>query len=91
MGVTIPAFFGMECFYDSPPPMPAMVSKPIARHFSPTLFFFAGPTCSCGSYCKFKAITHFFFSVWPPVTVNIINFLLHAIDGLGGGYRRNTL
>ena len=32
----------------------------------------------------------FCFSIWPPVVVNIRYFLFHAIDGLGGGYRRNT-
>ena len=32
----------------------------------------------------------YFFSIWPPVAVNIHYFLFHAIDGLGGGYRRNT-
>ena len=25
------------------------------------------------------------FSIWPPVAVNILYFLVHAIDGLGGG------
>ena len=33
----------------------------------------------------------FSFSIWPPVAVNILYFLVHAIDDLGGGYRRNTL
>ena len=32
----------------------------------------------------------FVFSTWPPVEVNIVYFLVHIIDGLGGGYRRNT-
>ena len=31
------------------------------------------------------------FLIWPPVAVNILYFLVHAIHGLGGGYRRNTL
>ena len=26
-----------------------------------------------------------FFSIWPPVAVNIHDFLFHAIDGFGGG------
>ena len=30
------------------------------------------------------------FSIWPPVAVSIQYFLSYAIDGLGGGYRRNT-
>ena len=30
------------------------------------------------------------FSIWPPAAVNILYFLVHPIDGLGGGYRRNT-
>ena len=32
----------------------------------------------------------FFLSIWPPVSVNILYFLVYAIDGLGGRYRRNT-
>ena len=64
--------------------MPATVSKPIPRLFSPILNVFAGPTCSCGCYCKCKSIMHF-FSIWPPVAVNILYFLVHAIDDLGGG------
>ena len=78
----------VECFYDSPP-MPATVSKSITR-LSSLIFFFAGPTSLCGRYCKCKSITHFFFSIWPPVAVNFLYFLAHVIDGLGGGYRRNT-
>ena len=70
--------------------MPATFSKPIPRLFSPILFF-AGSNCSCESYSNSKCFTYFSFSVWPPATVNILNFLLHAMDGLGGGYRRNTL
>ena len=70
--------------------MPAMVSKPTQCLFSLILIFFAGPTCSCGRYCKCKSIMHL-FPIWPPVAVNIICFQVHAIDGLGRGYRRNTL
>ena len=35
---------------------------------------------------------HFVFSIWPPVAVNMFDFLVDAIDGSGGGggYRRNT-
>ena len=37
------------------------------------------------------SLPYTFFSIWPPVAVNILYFLMHAIDGLGGGgYRRNT-
>ena len=32
----------------------------------------------------------FVLSIWPLEAVNILYFLVHAIDGLGGGYRRNT-
>ena len=32
----------------------------------------------------------FSFSIWPPVAANVLYCLVHAIDGLGGGYRRNT-
>ena len=32
-----------------------------------------------------------FFSIWPPVAVNIHFFLFRANDGLGRGYRRNSL
>ena len=70
--------------------MPATVSKSITPLFSLILFFFASPTFSCGYYCNCKSIMHFFFSIWPPVAVNIHHFLVYAIDGLGGGYRRNT-
>ena len=45
-------------------------------------------TCSCGCYCKYKSRS--FFSIWPPAALNILYFLVHAIDGLGEGYRRNT-
>ena len=31
----------------------------------------------------------FIFSIWPPVAVNIVYFLVHVIDGLGGGGCRN--
>ena len=38
-----------------------------------------------------ESLSRIFFSKWPPVTVNILYFLVHAIDGFGGGgYRRNT-
>ena len=47
----------------APPPMPATVSKPIPRLFSLILIFFAGPTCSCGCYCKYKSIMHFVFNL----------------------------
>ena len=70
--------------------MPATVSKPIPRLFSPILIFFADPASSCRSYRKCKSIMHFFF-IWLPVAVNILCFQVHAIDGLGGGgYRKNT-
>ena len=36
------------------------------------------------------SLTRIFFSILPPVAANILYFLVHAIDGLGGGYRRNT-
>ena len=32
----------------------------------------------------------FVFSIWRPVALNTLYCLVHAIDGLGGGYRRNT-
>ena len=67
------------------PPMPATVSKPIPRLFSVKLYFFADPThSSCGWYCEYKSIPHF-FSISPPVAVNTLYFLVHAIDSLGGG------
>ena len=33
----------------------------------------------------------FHFSIWPSVAVNILYFLVHVIDGFGGGYRRNSV
>ena len=77
-----------ECFYDSPPPSQRRFQNRF-RAFSPSFFFFAGPICSCGCFFKYKSIT-FCFSVWPPVVVNILYFLVHTIDDLGGGYGRNT-
>ena len=32
-----------------------------------------------------------FFSIWPPVAVNVHYFMFHAIDGLGGGAIVETL
>ena len=52
----------MECFYDSPPPMPATVSKPIPC-LSSLIHFFSGPTCPCGCFSKCKSIAHFFFKM----------------------------
>ena len=36
------------------------------------------------------SLSRIFFSIWQPVAVNILYFLVHAIDGFEGGYRRNT-
>ena len=73
----------LECFYDNPHGSDGFKTDPAP--FFPRFFFFAGLTCSCESYYNFKRITYFSFSIWPYcVTVNILHFLLHAIDGLGG-------
>ena len=70
--------------------MPATVSKPIPRLFSLIFFLLMVRPIHEDVSCKYKSIL---FSIWPPVAVNIHYFLVHAIDGLGGGgggSRRNT-
>ena len=37
------------------------------------------------------SLSRIFFSIWPPVAVNILYFLFHAIDALGGGAIVETL
>ena len=72
-----------------PPPHARDGFKTDSTPFLPHSLFLAGSTCSC-ECCKRKSITHLFFSVWPPVAVNIVYFLIHVIERWGGGYRKNT-
>ena len=37
------------------------------------------------------SLSRLFFFCWPPVAVNILYFLVHTIDGLGGGAIVETL
>ena len=64
------------------PPMPATVSKPIPRLFSP-IFFFCCSDLFMRTLFKIQICDEcFFFSIWPPVAVNVNYFLVHAIiDG----------
>ena len=78
-----------ECFYDYSPPHARDGFKTDPAPSLPILFFFAGPTCLCGSCCKFESITHFVFQS-DRLTVNVLHFLLHAINGLEGGCRENN-
>ena len=73
-----------ECFYDSLPPMPARVSKPISCFSLSFLFFFAVRPVHVGVIVS-ASLPCICFLIWPPVAVNIIYFLVHAMDGLGGG------
>ena len=50
-----------KCFYDTPPHTCQRRFQNRSRAFSPRFFYFAGPTCLCGSCCKFKYITFFVF------------------------------
>ena len=42
------------------------------------------------AFCKYKSIAHLLFDLATCSAVNILYFLVHAIDGLGGGCRRNS-
>ena len=44
--------YAQECFYDSPPHA-GDGFKTNSASFFPHSFFFAGPPCSCGLYCKY--------------------------------------
>ena len=69
--------------------MPATVSKPIPRLFSFILLFLLVRPVHVDVIVN-TSLSRILFSIWPRVAVNIIYFLFHAIDALGGGYRRNT-
>ena len=70
--------------------MPATVSKPIPRLFSLIRIFLLARPVYVDAIVN-ASPSCIFFSIWPPVAVNIHYFLVHAIDGLGRGHRRNTL
>ena len=58
--------------------------------FSPSFFIFL-LVRPVHVYSNVNAsLSRVFVSIWPPVTVNILHFLVHAVDSLGVRYRRNT-
>ena len=68
-------------------PMPATVSKPIPRIFSPILFLLLLRPLFMRMLLKIQICNAcFFFPIWPPVAVNNIHYFLVRviIDGLGG-------
>ena len=52
-----------ECFYDSPPPMPATVSKPIPRLFSLIFFFLLVRSVHLNVIIKTSLSRIYFFSL----------------------------
>ena len=77
------------CFYDSPPHASDLIKTDSAPFLHHSYLF-----CWSGLFMwmvLYMLVDHAFdFSTWPPVKVNTRFFLVHAIDGLGGGYCRNT-
>ena len=69
--------------------MPATVSKPIPRLFSLILIFLLVLPIHVNVTANASPSCIFFFNL-AACNGNIHYFMFHAIDSLGGGYRRNT-
>ena len=77
-----------ECLYDCPTPCRRQFQNRFRAIFSLIFFFVAGPTCSCGCYCKRKSIMILFFNM-AACSGKYSLFSVSCNLRFGGGYRIN--
>ena len=78
-----------ECFYGTRPCQRRFQNR--FRAFSPSFFYFLLVRPVHVDVIINTSLSRVFCSFWPHVALNVFYFLVYAIDGSGGGYRRNTL